>query len=267
MLRRLLLHPVVVNLLICSLFFTCTATHYSHLPDPFYYKYHPTDTEIKWHSGNKYVTRSDENFDVSSAFVESTKDYLVFDIEIKNRSNKSILVAPDSIYAVNMAEESDSMQSKIYAVNPEIKIEELNRELNPEQNEQEKGSDVGKVILGILLIISIVGIIYLLRNNEDHDSSSDYDDFAQESRIDDLEAENSSLKNQQLRQTLLEEKNRFESDAFRKTTLSKNQSIKGKIYFLNGQYSEIIHLCIPVATNTFVFEYGVLENVNEEQQE
>jgi len=101
-------------------------------PYPIYDLTPSGDYTTRWLFGNEYVINKQNTLITSIAYINSEKELLVFDMEVINQSEIDVLVAPEVFYYEPLDAEFEEDASKVLALDPEVKLMQLNKALSKE---------------------------------------------------------------------------------------------------------------------------------------
>lgn len=195
----------------------------------------PQSEKTSWFYGQEFTGDSVFGIIAKVAFDEVDQPWYKFDVEIINRSNMSYLVDPAVIYMVPMNGKNEPLNGDtIYAVDPESKIMELDRNLAVNSSHQKNALGLSLLAAGIDIA---TGIAVMSDDNPRNDNlRTDLLPLAIASGADNkFEA----LDLNELRDT-------WKSTTLRKTTLEKGYSIHGKVLVPISPDASYIQLNIPV---------------------
>lgn len=195
----------------------------------------PQSEKTSWFYGQEFTGDSVFGIIAKVAFDEVDQPWYKFDVEIINRSNMSYLVDPSVVYMVPMNGKNEPLNGDtIYAVDPESKIMELDRNLAVNSSRQKNALGLSLLAAGIDIA---TGIAVISDDNPRNDNlRTDLLPLAVASGADNkFEA----LDLNELRET-------WKSTTLRKTTLEKGYSIHGKVLVPISPDASYIQLNIPV---------------------
>lgn len=239
----------VLSLLLLPVGFFLTSCFTSPAP---VYRLKPLAEESRWHSGQEFVKSRSGDIEITAAFDRTVGGYLVFDVEIANLSGQQVLTAPENFYYLPMPGKNDTIVSPgkyIYAINPEQKLLEIDKEIA--QETANYASAVGTdAAISILELFSDAAAIGKTKTNEEIEREQREDIEREVSQT------NTEISHQTHMNQLSDARENWEMLPIRKTTLDPDYFINGKIYFPARQNAPYLKLCLPVgkSMNIFVFE-------------
>jgi len=207
------------------------------------YRLKPIDPVQRWESGQAVVECRDKGLVAAVSFEHEYNGELFFDVELTNTSDKALIVSPKKFYYdATMVVDKVPVSKRVFAIDPEKKILEIDKLINNEVNEQDNDQAVDFVFSIVDCAIDIVEIVD--RKNKKSQEQLDQEQHEEEQRESDYEtrmaaydARISDLK--QERQTWMQQ-------TIRKTTLAAHQSLKGKVIFPLAERPDTITLLMPV---------------------
>jgi len=198
-------------------------------------KLQPQSDQTSWFYGQEFTGDSVFGIIAKVAFDEVQHPWYAFDVEITNRSNMSFLVDPSQFYVVPLNGKNEPMSlDKTYAVDPEAKIMELNKDLSINSANQKNQLGISLLAAGIDIA---TGIAVMSDDNPRNDNlRTDLLPLALASGADNkFEAIDLNA----LRDT-------WKSTTLRKTTLEKGYTMHGKVLVPVLPDASYIQLNIPV---------------------
>lgn len=206
------------------------------------YRLQPLAENTLWIYGKEYVESSNDSFAVAVAYDRTVNDYLVFQVEIENRTGSAVLVSPERFHYTTLkrAPAFDTVDP-VYAVDPEAKLEQLDKALSREnaRHASALAADITFTLLDIFAEIVT-------------DTDDNTDELAYHRNY---EIENDN-KHERTVSNLKEIRDSWEFDTLRKTTLLPEQKVQGLVYFPAQETAQRIRILLPIAgwTATFTFE-------------
>ncbi len=210
----------------------------------------PASDNTTWLFGKEYSSIAVENIKVAIAFDRAYRDYIVFDVEISNLSDELFLVSPEKFLCTPLISLTDSLdEQKLYAVDPETKLLEIDKGLSKENADYASEVIVDATVSILALFADIA--------SDDEDGTDDYYAEAQLGRLE----RNANHSRQVTNLNILRDK--WEFNTLRKTHLQPEYEIQGKIYFPVITDARFLKINLPIAGRVikFFFEQTV-HNVN-----
>ncbi len=205
----------------------------------------PVNEDVKWRYGNQLVSKETEGVTCELTFLRTTPDYFIYQVNVVNNSNKSLLVAPGLFYMIP-ASEGNNTFGVIKAIDPESHLLSLDK-----REARVKRNGPGIVLLsaaGLALGASIA--------NADNESGTLFaeaaDGLAQGfvAHTYNRQYELADIKN---------ERDFWENKALRKTTLEPTYKVDGLVLFPRCNHCREMKLYIPLDELTFNFDYNLVK--------
>jgi|GEM_PF-5906802 len=187
-------------------------------------------TTFNW--GSEVVTFKENGLILQVAYVRSTDEHYIFDVEVQNASSYPQLVSPeDFFYQIMLADSLPPQDNRFPAINPEIKLLEINK-TEARENAEERTSYLLELTSAVTNTAADLATINQEKTEEE---------------IDRIEAERAERRNdfeQEERErafyfhSLNEQRDYWENRMFRKTHIPHGFSLKGRVAFyrLNNKY-------------------------------
>jgi len=116
------------------------------------------DPESPWLTGNRWVRTESSRATVSTSFDHTLADHLVFEVEVVNQSDSTLVVDPERFSYTLSSSGPDlpaRLRRSVAAVAPATVVARLDREVSRIDKEYERGTDQG------LLITAIAGAVLI----------------------------------------------------------------------------------------------------------
>lgn len=234
-------------MLIVSLFASCT-TQRSVI------SLKPQSEQTSWFYGQEFAGDSVFGIIAKVGFDQIDNPYYLFDVEITNRSNMPYLVDPASMFCVPLnAMFAPLTKDVLYAIDPEVKIKELEKEIAMNKNRQ-------KNQLGLTLLAAGIDIATGVAVMSDHNPRNDYfrTDLLPAAIAQGQENRFEAIDLNELRDT-------WRSTTLRKTNLDTGYSLHGKLLVPLAPNASYIQLNIPVDNDTIRINFVQTKNVVKRQ--
>lgn len=202
----------------------------------YFYQWKPASGDIAWIEGRE-VTRAEQNGVVLVASYEFEDAHnIVLDVEVKNRTQASLLVDPNDFHYIPFDTKNDTLRSAINAsytafyraLNPEEKIQQATLDIQREKRRLAAAS----ILNGVLLVATVASDInssnrrdksWTQRANSQYAHAQAYN-FIIQKQIADVNL-------QRIRtERLQHERANWQEMSLRKTTLPPNESIRGLVF-------------------------------------
>jgi len=197
-------------------------------------KLQPQSEQTSWFYGQEFTGDSVFGIIAKVAFDEVQHPWYVFDVDISNRSNMNLLVDPSRIFIVPFNAMKEPQQDTIYAVNPESKIMEMNKNLSINAANQKNRVGMYLVAAGIDIA---TGIAVMSDDNPRNDELRT--DLLPLAIAAETENKFNAIDLNELRDT-------WKSTTLRKTTLEKGFAMHGRLLVPVSSDASYIQLNIPV---------------------
>lgn len=185
----------------------------------------PINTETTYNWGKEVVSMNKNEVYINVAFLRSTDAYFLFEIELQNASGKTILASPETFfYQVMLADTLEPLGNRFPAVNPEIKLLEINK-AEARENADSKTSYLLEFTSAVTNTVSDLSNINEQRTQEEIDKEEE----EREERRNDYEME--EIERSLTFQSLNEKRDFWQNKVFRKTHIPHGYSLKGQVAF------------------------------------
>jgi hypothetical protein len=203
------------------------------------------DEEATLNMGRMVVEKEDQFAYSSLNFEEQIDGDFNFFLYVQNKNDEEILLDPKDIYIKAYDKNKKLLNdNKIYAVDPEAKIEHLNKDISERESDH-------KVTTGLNVVFSLFSTIVALADDNDNDAEEIMENVsvAANNQIN----ENISCKNDI--NNLESQKSYWKNEALRKTQLSNNEEISGTIYIPIIPNAEYIKVIIPLGKTIHTYKF------------
>jgi len=198
-------------------------------------KLKPQSEQTSWFYGQEFTGDSVFGIIAKVAFDQVNHPWYLFDVEITNRSNMPFLIDPASIFCVPLNGTLQPLNGDtIYAVDPEAKIRELDKELAVNSTRQK--NQLGLTLLAAGIDIA-TGIAVLTDDNP-------HNDFVRTDLLPAAIAQGQENRFQAI--DLNELRDTWKSTTLRKTTLETGYALHGKVLVPIVPKATYIQFNIPV---------------------
>jgi hypothetical protein len=242
-----MLKTISLSIILISFFVACTVR-----PKPVF-RLIPYSEKSAWLHGQEFIHLDNDSFDIALAYDRMWVDNYVFDIEIANKTNRTVLISPEDFYYILMEQRPtfNYFIDSLNALDPEQKIlqMDLNQSVADANYETKDNQLAGLFFLDLVFDIATIG-----------QTKTDVEEAQEE--IDDLERELEDAENELEHQNTIRNisriKDQWRDEALRKTSLKSNYSINGKIYFpikyaenKYNPFSKKLLFCFPLGDTLF----------------
>lgn len=195
----------------------------------------PQSNQTSWFYGQETACDSVYGIIARAGFDQVDDSWYLFDMEIINRSNMPYVVDPASIFCVPLnASFAPLTRDTLYAIDPEVKIKELDKQIAVNKNRQ-------KNQLALTLLAAGIDIASGVAVSLDHNPRNDYfrTDLLPAAIAQGQENRFEAIDLNELRDT-------WRSTTIRKTSLESGYSIHGKLLVPIAPNASYIQLNVPV---------------------
>lgn len=212
-------------------------------------KLKPQTNNLEWHKGKEIATLTNDSVSIIISFDRSLNDDYLFDVDIINYSEKTILVEPQK-FSYKMIS-GTRMQNELLvptpAKDPESYILELQKGYSMYKNNLETQNMINS--LGSFLQFALQTKAFVSR-----DFVSSYNIYnARRMKEDELV---NAVQNQRTGEFLANSYYVWEILALRKTTLSKDESISGKVFFPVKEKAKKLEFYFPIGENELKLSFN-----------
>ncbi|MGE5427199.1 MAG: hypothetical protein ACM3O8_04845, partial [Methylococcaceae bacterium] len=214
----------------------------------------PQSEQTSWFYGQEFTGDSVFGIIAKVGFDQIDYPYYLFDVEITNRSNMPYLVDPASMFCIPLnGIFAPLTRDTLYAIDPEVKIKELEKEIAINKNRQ-------KNQLGLTLLAAGIDIATGVAVMSDHNPRNDYfrTDLLPAAIAQGQENRFEAIDLNELRDT-------WRSTTIRKTNLDTGYSIHGKLLVPLAPNASYIQLNMPVDNDTIRINFVQTKNVVKRQ--
>jgi hypothetical protein len=203
----------------------------------------PAESEIEWIDGIGMVNKTDRDIFISVGFIENRDGMLSFNIFIENGSENTIAVDPAKFECADKSASGNKNlpveKSVSNAIDPEVKIRQIDAAISDENANYRLFSTVD--FCGSVL--SLIGSVVSVGKQKTEEEIQDEEIIAADNlrRVVGQDNEHADRIN-----SFNSEKEFWQNQALRKTTLPPGQTVEGNIYFNPLSESELIRLRFPI---------------------
>lgn len=198
-------------------------------------KLKPQSEKTSWFYGQEFTADSVFGIIASVGYDQINPPWYLFDVEITNRSNMPYVVDPATIYCVPLNGTFQPFNGDtLYAVDPETRIDELDRELAINKNRQK--NQLGLTLLAAGIDIA-TGVVVLTDDNPRND-------FVRTDLLPAAIAQGQENRFEAI--DLNELRDTWKSTTLRKTTLETGYTMRGKVLVPVFKDAPYIQFNIPV---------------------
>lgn len=223
------------------------------------------DQKVRWDYGQAIVEKSVDSLFGRAAFDHAEKEFLVFNVDVTNLSQRDMLVAPELFYITT------STGTRYLALDPEKQLFSM----EAQENVREANAKNAAVLAGVVAVAAVTAVVASEikdakenRNNNNSNSNNENRNNNQSNTNFLLSVPlvlNSSSADQSIVQSNIDnfEPNRpttrdrdFWMDyTLRKTTLAPGEKVRGKVLFSRQDALKDFLLMLPVEQSVFSFGF------------
>ena len=192
----------------------------------------PVNTSTTFDWGKEVVTFNEGGLILQVAYIRSTDEYYIFDVEVQNATGSPQLVSPENFfYQIMLAETFTPLDNRFLAVNPEIKLLEINK-TEARENADQRTSYLLELTSAVTNTAADIATI----NEERSQEEVDRQEAERQERRNDFEME--EMERRLTFQSLNEQRHYWENHMFRKTHIPHGYSLQGRVAFyrLNNKH-------------------------------
>lgn len=210
----------------------------------------PQSDQTSWFYGQEFTGDSVFGIIAKVAFDEVNDPWYLFDVEITNRSNMPYMVDPAQLFCVPLnGMLSPLNRDTLYAVDPEVKIKELERSIAINKNRQKNQLGLTLLAAGIDIF---TGVVVLTDDNPRNDHFRT--DLLPAAIAQGQENKFEAIDLNELRET-------WKSTTIRKTNLESGYAIHGKLLVPMSPNASYIQMNIPVDNDTIKINFMQIKTV------
>jgi len=221
-------------------------------PSPIY-RLSPLSDNTFWLFGQEYTRAANENMEIAIAFERMIDENIIFDVEISNISNQTILISPENFYYLpvdSIGTAGGHPKTKILAVDPEIKLQEIDLEISKKtaKYRSDTGTDAAISLLDLIADMSTMG---KEKTREESEKENQEDMDREESKYIRDETYKSEIFN------LNALRDEWELSTIRKTSLLPDTYMQGRLFFPYRTGIKYMKIYIPVNDDLLTFTFLV----------
>ena len=203
----------------------------------------PTQPESSWFYGKKVMTQQKDRLYASLMFDRIVDGQVIMAVELVNRSDNTVLVAPEHFFYEGFRADTTSLDRLVYAFNPEIELREINKALSQARADRTNGriADVVLATAGVALSAALSSPA-AVGEGEIYNNAAFSVTFGMSGDSDDVVFLN------QLRQE-------WEQQTLRKTSLAPGQAVRGNVVFDDQPEATFYQVNLLVAERLYAFDY------------
>ncbi|MFV1885278.1 MAG: hypothetical protein ACMZ7B_12375 [Balneola sp.] len=192
-----------------------------------------------WLNGRQVLYQAKDSIFVEVSFYERQENLFIFDITMINESGNNVLIDPSVVFYIPISSTGDTLRS-ISAVNPETKILEQQMRIN-KLDAKRRSEARSALLFGSLELAASLSGDYPSEDNEPNALDRYYIETAR------IDAETIGV---------LEQKEYWETQPVRKTTLFDDHYTTGQIFLKYRKKVDKLGLIIPLGNQQFEFWFN-----------
>jgi len=226
----------------------------------------PKESKTTWENGKEFVSYYKNGFIVHCSYQGMDNSYLKFDFEVINTTNEDFLVCPEKFVMYTDSGKWDAVSKQIiynnfpiYGIDPEQEL--LNIEIAQSRLEaSQKNASSAAIAIGVLSIPLLVATAQADANDTKQHSISRSETVALTSAAALNTVDAAQQQNTETNNYLYNEADAWITNALRKTTISKDESVRGIVYFQKPDMEKFrdLRIDVPIANGDVIsFNYRV----------
>ena len=196
-----------------------------------------------WQNGRQVLVQNEDSIFVELAYQQRAGELFVFDITIANESSEDILIDPSQFLYIPITKAGDSLGT-VHAENPEKRI--LEQDIQVSKLTAQRTNELISAAFWATLEVT-AGVAAAIEGEPIYDEHDDDYIYYHRSNMAEIEFEEWDA---------LEQKDYWENQAIRKTTLFPGHFITGQILMKRERKSDTLWILIPIQNYTFEFFYN-----------
>ena len=204
-------------------------------------KFQPTSEPSYWWHGKQMLKQQANKLETVINFEEANKQEVVFSLKITNLGSDTVLISPELFLSKYFADSFNLNLAHRYSKNPETEILNLDKSIS-RQNAQDANRE-GSELVFFALAIATDAVL----DDEDRSNTEDYDLEEEERKV------NAAITLENTRN----QKEFWELDALRKTSLPPNYYLEGLVVFPMAAEAKSVNVILPINGSDCVFSYYI----------
>lgn len=222
------------------------------------------DQKVRWDYGQAIVEKSVDSLFGRAAFDHAEKEFLVFNVDVTNLSQRDMLVAPELFYITT------STGTRYFALDPEKQLFSM----EVQENVREANTKNAAVLAGVVAAAAVTAVVVSeikdakeIRNNnsnsnnENRNNNRDNTNFLLSvplvinSSSADRSIAQSNIDNFEPNRPTIRDRDFWMDYTLRKTTLAPGEKARGKVLFSRQDALKDFLLMLPVEQSVFSFGF------------
>lgn len=205
----------------------------------------PQERHSDWVRGMEYVHGRANGIRVFLAFDHSTREHVVFDIEIANHGDSSVAVRPETFALV-----VEARAQRLGAIDPESRIQALDRKRAQVESAHESGRTLDAIVtLAGGLLRGLSRVLGSPPADPDPDQAAYNADL-------EAQREQDEARHRQRLVDIAVERALWAGEALRRTDLGADETVRGFVFFPRVEDAGLVRLLLEVGPERFQFEFA-----------
>ena len=219
------------------------------------------DQKVRWDYGQAIVEKSVDSLFGRAAFDHAEKEFLVFNVDVTNLSQRDLLVAPELFYITT------STGTRYLALDPEKQLFSM----EVQENVREANAKNAAVLAGVVAAAAVTAVVVSEikdakdnnnnNNNENRSNNQSNTNFllsvplVLNSSSADQSIVQSNIDNFEPNRPTTRDRDFWMDYTLRKTTLAPGEKVRGKVLFSRQDALKDFLLMLPVEQSVFSFGF------------
>ncbi|WP_373551495.1 hypothetical protein [Haliscomenobacter sp.] len=220
------------------------------------------DQKIRWDYGQAIVEKSVDSLFGRAAFDHAEKEFLVFNVDVTNLSQRDQLVAPEQFYLTT------STGTRYFALDPEKQLFSM----EVQENVREANAKNAAVLAGVAAAVAVTAVVVSeIQDNKDNNNSNNNNENRNNNRdntnfllsvplvINSAPADQSiaqpNIGNFEPNTPTTGDRGFWMDYTLRKTTLAPGEKARGKVLFRRQDTLKDFLLMLPIEQSVFSFGF------------
>ncbi len=223
----------------------------------------PKETKTTWENGKEFTSYYKDGIVAHCAYQGTNEKYIIFDVEIINTTDENLLACPEKMVMYTDSGKWDPLINQIvystfpiYAADPEEEI--LKNELAQSQLEASQKNLATASIAAAAITLPVLVATASADAHDTHQRAITRTEAAAAAAGTTLDMMDFSQEMNNIRSDLIySSTNAWINYSLRKTTLSKNESVRGLVYFKRPDLTKYqdLRVDIPMGENNYISFY------------
>ena len=217
------------------------------------YRLNSVGSEQTWIWGKEHVVQHSSDVEIGARYSHTQGEFLVFDVDVVNLSERSILVDPVKFYGMPLADTNVTIRVKgaalkFHAENPERILEKIDKRVSQE-NAYQTNMAIANLTTDVLTIAGDIASIGTKKTEEDLRKKDEARREEDNNRLTQRIGYENTIRQ------LDAERTEWSTYALRKHTLLPEDTIQGRVYFRTYAKAKFIRIAFVLDGREFMFLY------------